>query len=574
VTAPPRTLPAALERAARHRGSGIRLVDHREQERFLPWDEIAAGARRTAAGLRALGIEPGDRVALVFPTGADFFSAFFGAQTAGAVPVPLYPPLRLGRAGNYAARTAVLVAGAGARLVLAQDRLTGLLAGGPVALAAPRGVWGLAGLPAAGEAPPPPVEEDALALVQLSSGTTAHPRPVALTHRALLAQADLLNGLFPHRDPPPSLLSWLPLYHDMGLIGCVLPAMTRPGVLTLLAPETFAARPALWLRALSRYRASISAAPNFAYAACIERVRDEDLNGLDLEAWTTAFNGAEAVSPVVLRAFARRFSRWGFRAAALTPVYGLAEAALAVTCSALEEPFTTTRFDRAELVRDHARPAADGWELVSAGKPLPGFEVRVVASGADPRVGGDLGAERVGRLWVRGPSLMDGYLGDPVATARTLVGGWLDTGDLGFFHGGQLFLTGRAKDLVVIRGRSYSPDEFEQALAAAPGRAAAGAAAVSMLAEGAVREELVLLVERPRGARPEEDGALTANCRREVLAATGVPPDRIVLLPAGALPRTSSGKIRRRETLRRYQAGELGAAAVPAPVAEVAGDAP
>ncbi len=616
---PPATLTAVLERSAGHAGFGLRFVDRRERETFHSWDELRRRALGVASGLARLGVAPGERVALVYPTGIGFFDAFFGTLLAGAVPVPLYPPVRLGRLAEYHRRTARMIEIAGARLLLAEGRVKRLL-GKTVELSRPAlgcrtaaevsaGKGTEAGAAGAGFAPPPVAPTD-LALVQFSSGTTVEPKPVALTHRAVLAQTRTLNGLWPNGpsgevpgggdaacgERGHSGVCWLPLYHDMGLIGCVFPALERPAILTLLPPEAFVARPALWLRALSRHRATISPAPNFAYGLCVHKVRDEEMEGVDLSCWIGALNGAEPVAPRVLRAFRDRFARWGLRREALTPVYGLSEAALAVTFSPLAEPFTTRRFlrqplaaeGRAERVGETAETetdtdsGGDSLELVSVGRPLPGFEVRVLAAegepddvGADatgdedtptpvsPRTAPALPPGRVGRVWVRGPSLMEGYLGRPRATARALVDGWLDTGDLGFLLHGELYLTGRAKDVVILRGRNHSPAQIEHAMEGVAGFRPGCAVAVSHLPEGAETERLLLFVEAAGDASREEREALPAACSRAVLGGTNLAVDRVVVVEPGTLPRTSSGKLRRGETLKRHLAGELVA---PSPV--------
>jgi fatty-acyl-CoA synthase len=558
-----------LLRAGRHAGGGLRFVDRAEQERWVGWGELREQALTVGAGLAALGMARGERVALVFPTGEEFFAALFGVLLAGAVPVPLYPPVRLGRLQEYFARTARMLQAAGARLVLADARVKRFL-GEAVAAARPAlGCRTLAELPrrSAPGATFEPVRPRAgdLALVQFSSGTTVAPKAVALSHRAIVAQTEILSGCWP--DEPGlqhSCASWLPLYHDMGLIGCVFPTLARDVALSLLPPEQFVAHPAAWLRAISRYRATISPAPNFGYALCLNRIVDADLAGVDLSCWRTALNGAEPVAPGVLRDFARRFARWGFSPAALTPVYGLSEAALAVTFSALARPFRSRWFDRAALANERLarpRPAGRsdlGSEIVSVGRPLPGFSLEV----RDER-GRELPAGRVGRIWVQGPSLMDGYLGDPESTARTLRDGWLDTGDLGFLMDGDLYLTGRAKDVIILRGRNHSPAEIEQAVDAVPGVRAGCAVAVSWLPEGAAGEVLALFVERSRRATVDELVALPDACREAVLGATGLAVDRLEVLEPGTLPRTSSGKLRRSEALRLYREGTL---APPAPV--------
>jgi fatty-acyl-CoA synthase len=380
------------------------------------------------------------------------------------------------------------------------------------------------------------------------------PKPVALSHRAVAAQVEILNGFW--RDTEElrhSCVSWLPLYHDMGLIGCVFPALARDATLTLLGPELFVARPALWLRALSRYRATISPAPNFAYNLCLTRVSDADMEGADLSHWQIALNGAEAVSPSVLRAFSERFARWGFRAEALTPVYGLSEAALAVTFSDLARPFRSVRVDREGLAGEGlALETEDGREIVSVGRPLPGFRLEIRDEEDRPLLPG-----RVGRVWIQGPSLMEGYLDAPEATARALRDGWLDTGDLGFLRGGELYLTGRAKDVVILRGRNHAPEEIERSLEGIPGFRTGCAVAASWLPEGADGERLVLLVEEARNASPEQLEALPEACREAVLGAVGLAVDEVAVLEPGTLPRTSSGKLRRQEALRLWLTGEL-----------------
>ena len=586
------TLTALLERAAGSDERGLRFLDRRERATFLSWRRVHGGAAATAARLRRLGVRPGDRVALVFPTGSEFFDGFFGALLAGAVPVPLYPPVRLGRLGEYHRRTAAMIEAAGARVVLAERRVRRIL-GRTVEAARPElGCLTPSALAHAGGPEPPagserPAAGGDLALVQFSSGTTVEPKPVALSHRAVLAQVRLLNRFWPDTDElTHSGVSWLPLYHDMGLIGCVFPAVERVADLTLVPPELFVARPAVWLRAISRFGATISPAPNFAYGLCVSKVRDEELEGVDLSCWRVALNGAESVSAATVRAFTERFRPFGFRPEALTPVYGLSEAALAVTFSPLDRPPLCRRFVRASLEpgrKVEPVPEEDGGsegrELVSVGSPLPGFELEVREPGEaqggedEPPSTGEgrepLPAGRVGRIHVRGPSLMEGYLGRPDATAEVLSKGWLDTGDLGFLDGGELYLTGRAKDLVILRGRNYAPEEIE----AAAGRAAGVRRGCTVAASWVGREDqkekradserLVVLAEVDRRAGPAVRRALPEAVHEEVLARIGVAPDRVVALEPGTLPRTSSGKLRRGEALRRWLAGSL---EPPAPV--------
>ena len=282
------TINRLLERAAMSANGGLRILDRRERSRWLPWSEIHDQARSVAGGISAGGVAQGQRVALIYPTCEGFFDAFFGILLAGAVPVPLYPPLRLGRLDEYHDRTAAMLRAAGARLVLAEKRVRRLLGPAIEAAQTPLGCRMIDELPPAGPISLP-VREDDLALVQISSGTTVDPKPVALSHRAVVAQTLRLNGFWPDGNGVVhSGVCWLPLYHDMGLIGCVFPALERGAVLTLIPPELFVARPAAWLRAISRYRATVSPAPNFAYGLCVDRVRDDELEGVDLSSWRVA----------------------------------------------------------------------------------------------------------------------------------------------------------------------------------------------------------------------------------------------------------------------------------------------
>jgi len=547
------TLQRLLLRAVDHPGTGVRLANRAGRTTLLTWAGIAERAAEVAGALDALGVRRGDRVALLYPTGAGFFDAFFGALFAGAVPTPLYPPVRLGRLAEYQERTGRLLEAVAAKVVLADRRLAPLTGPAVEAARPPLGLRTLQQLPA-GRKLVSEGEAEELALVQFSSGTTVEPKPVALTQRAILAQVAALNTLWPDTgEIRHSGVSWLPLYHDMGLIGCVFPALERPSVITLLPPEAFVARPALWLEVLSETRATISPAPNFAYALAADRVTDEELEGLDLSNWRVALCGAETVVASALDRFARRFARCGFRADALTPVYGLSEAALAVTFPPLGRGVVARRFAREALAASgDATPDPEGVEVVSVGPPLPGFALEVRDGKGRPQP-----ERRVGRIFVAGPSLFREYLGQPIATGRVLVDGWLDTGDLGFVDGGELYLTGRAKDVLIVRGRNHAPHEIEEAVGRLPEVRRGCVAAVSHLAEGEPTERVLLFVERRRGVGPEAGEGLGARCREAALAASGLAIDEVVVLAPGTLPRTSSGKIRRGEALARHLAGTL-----------------
>ncbi len=544
------TLPALLAAAARSR-DGITFVDARENDQTLPFLEIERRAEKVARGLIELGIRPGDRVAMVLPTSPGFLDAFFGTLLAGAVAVPLYPPLRLGRMDEYHARTARMLSLVDARLLIADARMKRLL-GQAVERAKPAlGCLDIEEL----RADSPLVERpwrrtEQPAVIQFSSGTTVDPKPVVLSHQAILSNLAAIESFFPEGELYRHAgVSWLPLYHDMGLIGCLLLSVYHPAKLALIPPELFLGRPSIWLRTISRQRATLSVAPNFALGLCTKRIRDEEMQGVDLSRWRTVMAGAEPISPQVLRNFAARFRPWGFDPQALTPVYGLSEATLAVTFSRPREGPATLKVDRKALAAEGEVREGTG-ELVSVGKPVPGVEVEI--RGPDGRA---LPERRVGRIFVRSPGLMTEYFGNPTATAAALDAGWLDTGDLGFFAGGELCVCGRAKDVVILRGANHSPQEFEESLEGIEGLRPGCAVAIGLVLEGQEGEELALLAEVGEGVRPTEE--LQEKVRAAVLARTGIRPYSVRLLPPGTLPRTSSGKLRRIEAKRQLAAGEI-----------------
>ncbi len=550
-------------RVAASSAVGVTFVDLQEREQAISWREVRARALRVAGSLAALGIQPGDRVALVLATGPAFLDAFFGATLAGAIVVPLSPPLRLGRLDEYHAATARMVQLAGARLVLSDARIKRLLG---VAMAAARPALGCLDVGRLLEGTEDLDLDNApgsVAMIQYSSGSTLDPKPVALTQANLMAQLDTIDQMVPSiggASSPGSRqvgMSWLPLHHDMGLIGCLLSGVYRPDPLVLMSPEIFLARPALWLRAIARHRATVSPAPSFAYSLCTKRVKDADLDGLDLSSWRFALNGAEPVSVGVLDEFAARFARWGFDARALTPVYGMAEASLAVSFSPPGRPPRSVGVDPVRLARDGH--VADGdRRIASVGVPVPGVELEVRDD-----AGREVAERRTGRIWVRGPSVMAGYFQDRAATERVIMDGWLDTGDVGFIADGELYVCGRAKDVVIIRGANHAPQEFEECLDGLVGVRQGCAVALGFLPEGGGEEQLLVLAEL---GSQSHDPSLVGRIRAAILEGTGVRAHTIRLLSPGTLPRTSSGKLRRAEALRQFVAGEL---AAPRPISRL-----
>jgi acyl-CoA synthetase (AMP-forming)/AMP-acid ligase II len=336
----------------------------------------------------------------------------------------------------------------------------------------------------------------------------------------------------------------------MGLLGCMLLGLYHPGTITYINPEHFIVQPSLWLKTLSQYRAICSPAPDFAYGVCAAKIRDDEMEGVDLSHWRYALNGAEPIDVDSMQRFSERFARWGFRPEAMMPVYGLAEAGLAVTFSDAAAPPRVGEFDRDRLAASGvARPGA-GRRLPSVGRPMPGLQLEI-RDELDQRVPDG----KVGTIMVAGPSITRGYFGNPELTAQLLRGGWLDTGDLGFVHDGELYITGRKKDLIIIRGRNFAPQEIEALAAGAPGLRTGCIVAGGLVVEGE-GEQLVVLAEKDaRSDRP--DAELAADIGGRVLQGIGLTPRTVDVLRPGTLPRTSSGKLRRAAALQAFAAGTL-----------------
>jgi fatty-acyl-CoA synthase len=535
--------------AAAQTGESLFFVNRKEQDLEVPMARIRERALSIAADLRNRGVREGDRVALVLPTCPEFVECFFGALCAGAIPVPLYPPVRLGRLDEYHRKTAAMLRAVDAAVVVTDERIRRFL-GVAVDISAPRlgcvTASTLGGIDSGEIAVE--VEADDVALIQFSSGTTHDPKPVALTHANLLSNLAAIDRyLTDDGAPKPVGVTWLPLYHDMGLIGNLLSAFYVPATLVLLPPELFVAVPAAWLRAVSRHGGTVSAAPNFAFSLCLDRIRDEELEDVDLSSWRVLLNGAEAVTAGVQRRFNKRFARWGLRPSALTPCYGMAEASLGVTFKPAGTLFHSLGVDADKLALDGV-VAPGRKELVCVGRPLSGVQVEIRDA-----AGMSLPPGRVGHVVLRGPSVMMGYFGRTDLTDQAIHHGWLDSGDLGFTHDGELYVCGRHKDVVVVRGANHAPEEFEAALEGLAGVRAGCAVAVGFVPAGEDGEALAMLVETTTDASSN----LADEVASRVQERTRIRPAYVELLPPGTLPRTSSGKLRRRDACTQWLASTL-----------------
>ena len=515
------------------------------------WDE----ARSVAGALAARGLGRGDRVALMLRTERAFFPTFIGTLMAGCIPAPLYPPFRADRIEEYATRQVAILRNAGARLLVAfpeVQRVAGLLKQQAPSLEAVVGADALAG---EARRPVPTAGDDA-ALIQYTSGSTGEPKGVLLTNANLLANVRAIVGRLDFRANDLAV-SWLPLYHDMGLIGAWLGTLYAGAPLALMSPLAFLARPVRWLQAISTYRGTVSPAPNFAYDLCVSRIPDDELEGLDLRSVRTLLNGSEAVSPDTLRRFNARFAPCGLAPTALQPVYGLAECSVGLATPTMATPFRIDRIDREGYESSgEAMPAAAGdtqaLEFVSCGRALEDHALAVVNDANVPAP-----ERQRGRIRFRGPSATSGYFRNPEATSA-LIGsdGWLETGDLGYLADGDLFITGRSKDLIIKAGRNLAPPEAEALASAVEGIRTGCVAAFGVHDEARGTERFVVVAET-RVTDAKARTTLRQSVNRAITGAMGVAPDRIVLAPPGSVLKTSSGKIRRGATRDAWLSGAI-----------------
>ena len=555
------TLVEALDFHATHHPERVHIVvlpeDAAGSGEAITYAQLRDEAREVAAGIAAAGIRPGDTVALMLPTSRDFFRAFMGTMLAGAIPVPLYPPAGTAGIAEHLRRQARILENCGASLLVGFDAArtaTRMLRALVPSLRRVAGVGELRGA-AAAPAVPAPVPAD-VALIQYTSGSTGDPKGVVLTHANVLANIRAM-GAAVGAGPRDVFVSWLPLYHDMGLIGAWLGGLVFAYPLVVMPPTAFVNRPARWLAAMHRFRGTITSAPNFAYEICATRVGERDVEGLDLSAWRLAFNGAEPVLAGTLERFAARYAPRGFRREAFMPVYGLAECSVGL---AFPPPGRGPRVDLVEpeaLEADgEARPSPPGAtevrSFVACGSPLPAHEIRIV--GADGR---ELPARHEGRIEFRGPSATSGYFRDPVRSAQLLRGGWLDSGDVGYMAGGELFVTSRAKDLIIRGGQHVHPYELEAALGEVEG-VRRGCVAVFGVPDAASGTEKVVALVETRLARGEEREALRERVAAAALAVLGAPADDVRIVPPHTVPKTPSGKIRRSACRDIYLRGDAG----------------
>lgn len=543
------TLTEALDFAA-NGPTGINLYGLRgELIEAIPYRELRARARALAARFLAAGLAPGDRVGLVADTDVDFVVAFFACQYARIIPAPLPLPAPLGGRDAYVEQIGRMLTSASAAAVFGSETLMPWLREAADTAGA-RLAMSVADLPQAAPVDLPAPKPDDPSYVQFSSGSTRNPTGVLCTHRALMANAlaSTREGL--QVTPTDRAISWLPLYHDMGLVGFLLMPLSAQMSIDLMPTGAFVRRPLLWLDLMSKNGGTISYSPSFGYELCAKR-GDGTREGLDLSRWRIAGCGGDMVRPGPLNAFAERYSSAGFRHTAFVASYGMAEATLGLSMAPLETGlvFDTVDVDRMET--DGVVQAGEGSRsraFVRCGRIFPGHDLEV--RGDD---GQALAERQVGRVFVRGPSLMREYYGDPQATAAVLSpDGWLDTGDLGYLVDGQIVPTGRAKDLILLNGRNVWPQDLEWTAESEVERLRSGDVAAFSI-DDTEGEQLVVLVQA-RSSDPDVRQALCNDVAAVLRARHGVEP-RVELIGHNTLPQTSSGKLSRSKARTLFLSG-------------------
>jgi fatty-acyl-CoA synthase len=545
----PTTLAQALSALPRGEARGFRFIGSDGQERYFPYETLEAEAVRRAALLAARGIEKGDRVALVVPEGHEFVLSFLGAVVAGAVPVPIFPRATFKASADYSDTVGHIVDASESKLLIAMNSNLALLE--PVRSKLP--IVTVEALFAPGEPPaftPPALTPDDLCFLQFTSGSTSRPKGVMVSHGNLVANATAFLG--PHgldRNERDIGVSWLPLFHDMGLIGFILGPLIMDIPVVILPTASFARGPKIWLETITKYKGTITYAPNFAYALASKRIKERDLSSLDLSSLRVAGCGAEPIQAATLREFARALAPVGFKETAYLPSYGMAESTLAITFHQLGRPPRVDRIDAAALRQGEAKPstADNALELVGCGVPFPEHELKI--AGPD---GVSVAERTVGEIWARGPSVSAGYYQNAEANAEGFPGdGWLHTGDLGYLADGELFICGRSKDLIIVRGANFHPQDLEWAVSELEGVRRGNVVAFSTQLDG--EERLVIAVEC---------GSVNAEAVRSRVAARineafGLTPHDVACVTLGSLPKTSSGKVQRRKTRELYLDGAL-----------------
>ena len=532
----------------------LRLWKAEGEEDEISYAELHHAACHAAQGLIELGVTSGTRVAIMLPTEAGFFEAFLGTLYAGAIPVPMYPPFRRSQIEDHLRRQASIIRNADACVLIVSEelrRVGSLLLGLAPGL---KQITTVGGLKQSGMISRPlAADADTVALIQYTSGSTGDPKGVVLTHANLLANIRSMGEAL-EASSSDTFVSWLPLYHDMGLIGAWLGSLYFGAHAILMSPLAFLADPSRWLRTISHYRATLSAAPNFAFELCHKRISDEDIEGLDLSSLRMIVNGAEPVSPVTINRFTKRFSKFKFRPEMLGPVYGLAENSVGLAFPPMGRKPIIDRIQRIALSRDGVAISADpddetALEFVACGQPIPGHEIRIVDD-----YDNEVPERREGRLQFRGPSATRGYFRNEEKNRTLFSGDWLESHDRAYIADGDIYITGRIKDMIIKAGRNIYPHEIEDLVGEIEDVRKGCVAAVAGINPQSGTEMLVLVVETRLTDQNDKDN-LKKRIRETCSTVLDIPPDVVELVPPRTVPKTSSGKVRRAATRSLYESG-------------------
>jgi fatty-acyl-CoA synthase len=549
-------LSAALEGLAGVKDRGFTFIQSDSKEQFVSFDDLRNEAMNRAAHFRAMGLKKGDRVAIVMPDGHDFVPTFFGCVWAGLIPVPLYPPLSLGKLDSYIDALVAIMNRAEPTYLATNAKLEQVLWSAAARVSSLKGVVTAEALrteaPGKASRERENVTADDIVFLQFTSGSTSLPKGVEVTHGSLKANADAILYEALKLAPADVGVSWLPLYHDMGLIGFVLAPIFEHVNIVFIPTLSFVRNATMWLDVIHRKRGTITFAPNFAYALAAKRAKPEQLAKWDLSCMRAFGCGAEPINPTTMHTFTEKMKAAGLKAEAILPCYGMAEATLAISFVALDEQLSTDVIDKdAYQQNKKAEPvhhsAAHALEFVNCGKTHKGHEV-----GAFDDQGRRLKDRQVGEIWAKGPSIARGYFKDAEATQKTFGGGWLRTGDLGYLVNGNVYITGRKKDLIIVNGRNYDPQRIEWIADEIPEVRRGSTVAFSV--PGQSSEELIVVVES-RTQKPEELKDLVKQRINEQLQLTA---STVVIAAPGSLPKTSSGKLQRQKTRAQFLDGTVG----------------
>lgn len=540
----------------------LTLLDRSGNEHHLSYGELLDGSQKVSCALKQAGVEKNQTVVLILPTSTDFLFTFFGILLTGATPVPLYPPVRMYEMDQYANQLLAILKDCGAQRIITSGALHTVVrwmvkpAPHVISVLTPQQLLSANSASGGRRIEFPMLTSQDTAMIQYTSGSTGAPKGVELTHDNLLSNIRAIAKALDYREEDVGV-SWLPLYHDMGLIGAIFSTLHFAIPLVLFSPLDFIQSPKRWLWAIHKYRGTLSAAPNFAYSLCSRKIKNHELEGLDLTSWRVAINGAESIHPKTLEEFSERFGPYSFPREAFLAAYGLAESALAVTFSMLDEAPKIQSYDRkifeleGKAVPVPASKDSSTVQWVSVGRHVPDHRVRIV-----DKEGLELPERTVGEVTVQGPSVMKGYHQKPQATADALKDGWLYTGDLGFLDEGELYITGRSKDLIIKGGKNYYPQDIETSAGSVEGVRLGCVSAFGVLNPRQGTEEIVLVAET-RIRSPRQRNQIRKEILKKVHRDIGCSPDRVILVGPGSVAKTSSGKIQHSLCRQRYLTGDL-----------------